>query len=69
MKCDQCVDGHFDLDEKNADGCKACFCYGHGVSCSARPGYRKNLVVTDFKDGLQGWKVENYAGKKQSDSN
>jgi len=62
LKCDQCIDGHFNLDEKTADGCKACFCYGHGVSCQSRLGFERHLIKSDFTNGLQGWKVENYQG-------
>ena len=63
LKCDQCIDGHFNLDGENADGCKACFCYGHGISCQSRLGFEKSLIESDFTNGLQGWKVENYEGK------
>ena len=62
QKCDQCKEGTFDLDEKNTAGCKPCFCYGHGISCFSQSGFERDVVESTFKNGLEGWKVENYAG-------
>ena len=62
QKCDQCKAGHFDLETVNSRGCKPCFCYGHGISCASRAGVGADVIQSNFKDGLEGWKVENYAG-------
>lgn len=61
--CDQCKAQHFDLDETNPKGCKQCFCYGHGVSCTALEGIGSRYIRSSFESDFEGWTVEDEFGK------
>ena len=62
-RCDQCDVKTFDLDESNPKGCKECFCYGHGVSCTAAVGIGAKEIVSTFEVDSEGWKLEDEFGK------
>ncbi|XP_066935737.1 laminin subunit gamma-1-like [Clytia hemisphaerica] len=61
-RCDQCKPNHFDLDTTNAKGCKACFCNGHGVSCTHAQGIQSKLISSTFDTDLNGWRLEDQYG-------
>lgn len=62
-RCDQCKANHFDLDVTNPKGCKACFCNGHGVSCTHAQGIQSKLISSTFDTDLNGWRLEDQYGK------
>lgn len=66
--CDQCKAQHFDLDETNPKGCKQCFCYGHGVSCTALEGIGSRYIRSSFESDFEGWTVEDEFGNDHSAS-
>ena len=43
-RCDECMDGHFNLQSSNPDGCTECFCFGKSTQCSSKPGLFRNKV-------------------------
>ena len=53
----------FDLDESNPKGCKECFCYGHGVSCTAALGIGAKEIMSTFEVDSEGWNLEDEFGK------
>lgn len=62
QRCDQCKPNYFDLDESNPKGCKQCFCYGHGSSCSALEGYGKKVTTSTFEADFDGWRLQDREG-------
>lgn len=63
VRCDQCKANHFDLDVENNKGCKACFCNGHGVSCTHAQGVRAKVIKSSFDTDFDGWRLQDKYGK------
>jgi len=66
-QCNKCAPNFFDLDASNPKGCKSCFCYGHGISCTALKsiGYQgigKRTISSPFETDFDGWKLEDEYG-------
>lgn len=62
-QCNQCAANHFDLDIENPKGCKACFCYGHGISCTSAEGIGLKEIASTFDTDHDGWRLEDVNGK------
>jgi len=65
-QCDQCQAGHFDLDTTNPKGCKACFCHGHGTTCTSAQGIKSKILLSTFETDTDDWKLEDIYGKSTS---
>ncbi|XP_060539933.1 laminin subunit gamma-3 isoform X1 [Pantherophis guttatus] len=62
--CNRCQPGSFNLQPHNSEGCTSCFCYGHSTVCATAPGYEPRDIVSDFRQGIDGWKAENSDGRE-----
>ena len=62
-QCNQCKAGHFDLDTTNPKGCKACFCHGHGTTCTSARGIKSKIILSPFDTDADGWKLQDKYGK------
>ncbi|KAM6170617.1 laminin subunit gamma-3 isoform 2-T2 [Rhynchocyon petersi] len=62
--CDRCRPGTFNLQPHNPAGCSSCFCYGHSKVCAAAAGFREHHIVSDFRQGTEGWGARNGGGPK-----
>ena len=71
-QCNKCKPSYFDLETNNPKGCKACFCYGHGISCKAldssglHGGIGKRVIKSSFETDFDGWKLEDEYGRCNS---
>jgi len=71
-QCNKCKPSYFDLETNNPKGCKACFCYGHGISCKAldssglHGGIGKRVIKSSFETDFDGWKLEDEYGNDYS---
>lgn len=66
-KCDSCRHNFYDLSRNYADGCKSCFCFGHGISCSSILQTDGVVVVkktlkSSFSSDSNGWTLKNLQG-------
>ena len=52
--CDTCIDGSFDLQESNPDGCTDCFCSGKSTYCQSHDRLVRSKVRNPFHFTLQG---------------
>ncbi|XP_031533075.2 laminin subunit gamma-3 isoform X2 [Vicugna pacos] len=55
--CDRCRPGTFNLQPHNPAGCSSCFCYGHSKVCAAAAQFRAHYILSDFRQGAEGWRV------------
>uniref|UniRef100_A0A8C6YDU2 Laminin subunit gamma-3 n=1 Tax=Naja naja TaxID=35670 RepID=A0A8C6YDU2_NAJNA len=62
--CNRCQPGSFNLQPHNSEGCTSCFCYGHSTVCTTAPGFEPQDIVSDFRQGFEGWKAENSEGRE-----
>ncbi|KAM8801991.1 laminin subunit gamma-3 [Rhynchonycteris naso] len=62
--CDRCRPGTFNLQPHNPAGCSGCFCYGHSKVCAAAAGFQTHHVLSDFRQGADGWRASS-AGNRQ----
>ncbi|XP_061460229.1 laminin subunit gamma-3 [Rhineura floridana] len=62
--CNRCQPGSFNLQLHNPTGCTSCFCYGHSTACTATRGYEVHDIISDFSQGLDGWRAENPSGQE-----
>ncbi|KAL8174641.1 UNVERIFIED_CONTAM: hypothetical protein K2H54_050377, partial [Gekko kuhli] len=62
--CNRCQPGNFNLQPHNPAGCTSCFCFGHSRACTVAPGYEVHTIVSDFSQGLEGWRAEALAGQE-----
>ncbi|XP_025033164.1 laminin subunit gamma-3 [Python bivittatus] len=62
--CNRCQPGSFNLQPHNPEGCTSCFCYGHSTVCTTAPGYEAYDIVSDFRQGFDGWRAENPDGRQ-----
>ncbi|XP_015264966.1 PREDICTED: laminin subunit gamma-3 [Gekko japonicus] len=62
--CNRCQPGNFNLQPHNPAGCTSCFCFGHSRACTVAPGYEVYNIVSDFSQGLEGWRAETLAGQE-----
>ena len=46
--CDTCIDGSFDLQESNPDGCTDCFCSGKSTYCQSHDRLVRSKVRNPF---------------------
>ncbi|KAF5914792.1 hypothetical protein HPG69_008912 [Diceros bicornis minor] len=60
--CDRCRPGTFNLQPHNAAGCSSCFCYGHSKVCAAAVGFRAHHVLSNFRQGAEGWRAGSMGG-------
>ncbi|XP_044634476.2 laminin subunit gamma-3 [Equus asinus] len=60
--CDRCRPGTFNLQPHNPAGCSSCFCYGHSKVCAAAAGFREHHILSDFRQGAEGWQAGNMGG-------
>ena len=55
------MDGTFNLQPSNPDGCQPCFCSGQSNTCTGAHGFGASSIVTQFNSSepvpLQGWSV------------
>ncbi|XP_066466960.1 laminin subunit gamma-3 [Tiliqua scincoides] len=65
-QCNRCQPGAFNLQPHNPAGCTSCFCYGHSTACTAAPGYEVHQIISDFTQGVDGWRVANPGGTEIS---
>ncbi|XP_077778709.1 laminin subunit gamma-3 isoform X1 [Podarcis muralis] len=62
--CNRCQPGSFNLQLHNPTGCTSCFCYGHSTACTVAQGYEVHNIISDFSQGLDGWKAVNPSGQE-----
>ncbi|XP_063172513.1 laminin subunit gamma-3 [Candoia aspera] len=62
--CNRCQPGSFNLQPHNPEGCTSCFCYGHSTVCTTAPGYEAHDIVSDFRQGLDGWRAKDPDGQE-----
>ncbi|XP_044782389.2 laminin subunit gamma-3 isoform X3 [Bubalus bubalis] len=55
--CDRCRPGAFNLQPHNPAGCSSCFCYGHSKVCAAAAQFREHHILSDFRQGAEGWRT------------
>ncbi|KAL1288484.1 LAMC3 [Ovibos moschatus] len=55
--CDRCRPGAFNLQPHNPAGCSSCFCYGHSKVCVAAAGFQEHHILSDFRQGAEGWRA------------
>ncbi|XP_058015635.1 laminin subunit gamma-3 isoform X2 [Ahaetulla prasina] len=60
--CNRCQPGSFNLQPHNSEGCTSCFCYGHSTVCATASGYEPRDIVSDFRQGFDGWAAGNSDG-------
>ena len=54
--CSQCVQGTFNLDSSNSEGCEPCFCNGLSGTCRSAMDLYNSAISTSFSNGmLKGW--------------
>ncbi|XP_021567698.1 laminin subunit gamma-3 [Carlito syrichta] len=63
--CDRCRPGMFNLQPHNPAGCSSCFCYGHSKVCAAAAGFRVHPIISDFRQGTEGWLTRGVGGSEQ----
>ncbi|XP_041377591.1 basement membrane-specific heparan sulfate proteoglycan core protein-like isoform X3 [Gigantopelta aegis] len=59
QKCRHCVEGYFNLDERNTQGCLACFCMGITNQCSSSSYYRDTIRPLWANDGTHNFGLTN----------
>lgn len=70
-QCNRCKANFFDLDTANPKGCKACFCYGHGISCTALKstgfnGIGNRVITSSFETDYDDWELQDEFGNDYS---
>ncbi|XP_026331928.1 laminin subunit alpha isoform X2 [Hyposmocoma kahamanoa] len=55
LACDQCLEGYFDLQAENPEGCTKCYCFGKTTRCSSS--YNSWVMI----NGMTDWKLVNIA--------
>ena len=56
--CSLCIQGTFNLQPTNPDGCQPCFCSGLTSNCSSATGFVASNIVTDFTNTVDhGWEI------------
>ncbi|XP_054853247.1 laminin subunit gamma-3 [Eublepharis macularius] len=60
--CNRCQPGTFNLQPHDPAGCTGCFCFGHSVACTVASGYEMYNIISDFSQGLEGWRMETPEG-------
>jgi len=70
-QCNKCPANFFDLDRNNPKGCKACFCYGHGITCRALRntgfnGIGRRVITSSFETDFDGWRLQDEYGTDYS---
>ncbi|XP_074149992.1 laminin subunit gamma-3 [Sminthopsis crassicaudata] len=63
--CDRCQPGTFNLQPHNPSGCTSCFCYGHSMVCAASPHYGIRYIISDFRQGAEGWQIRSPGGREK----
>lgn len=46
--CDVCVDGTFDIQASNVEGCTKCFCFGKTSRCGSAALFRAQVTETSL---------------------
>ncbi|XP_042536810.1 laminin subunit gamma-3 [Dipodomys spectabilis] len=64
--CDRCRPGTFNLQPYNPTGCTPCFCFGHSTVCTVAPGFQTQPVISDFRQGADGWRAMGSEGSERS---
>ncbi|XP_012876743.1 PREDICTED: laminin subunit gamma-3 [Dipodomys ordii] len=64
--CDRCRPGTFNLQPYNPTGCTPCFCFGHSTVCAVAPGFQTQPVISDFRQGADGWRATGSGGSERS---
>ncbi|XP_032274800.1 laminin subunit gamma-3 [Phoca vitulina] len=60
--CDRCRPGTFNLQPHHLAGCTSCFCYGHSKVCAAAAQFREHHILSDLRQGAQGWRTGSVGG-------
>ncbi|XP_034519634.1 laminin subunit gamma-3, partial [Ailuropoda melanoleuca] len=60
--CDRCRPGTFNLQPHNPAGCTSCFCYGHSKVCATAAQFREHHILSDLRQGAQGWRTGSVGG-------
>ncbi|XP_062938423.1 laminin subunit gamma-3 [Cynocephalus volans] len=60
--CDRCRPGMFNLQPHNPAGCSSCFCYGHSKVCVAAAQFQERHILSDFRQGAEGWQARSVGG-------
>ncbi|XP_042769208.1 laminin subunit gamma-3 [Panthera leo] len=61
-QCDRCRPGTFNLQPHNPAGCSSCFCFGHSKVCSATAQFREHHILSDLRQGAEGWRAGSVGG-------
>nr|XP_060466438.1 laminin subunit gamma-3 [Panthera onca] len=61
-QCDRCRPGTFNLQPHNPAGCSSCFCFGHSKVCSAAAQFREHHILSDLRQGAEGWRAGSVGG-------
>ncbi|XP_022356069.1 laminin subunit gamma-3-like, partial [Enhydra lutris kenyoni] len=60
--CDRCRPGTFSLQRNNPAGCSSCFCFGHSKVCAAAAQFREHHILSNLRQGAQGWRRGSVGG-------
>ncbi|XP_044938543.1 laminin subunit gamma-3 isoform X2 [Mustela putorius furo] len=60
--CDRCRPGTFSLQPHNPAGCTSCFCFGHSKVCAAAAQFREHHILSDLRQGAEGWRKGSVGG-------
>ncbi|XP_047556856.1 laminin subunit gamma-3 isoform X2 [Lutra lutra] len=60
--CDRCRPGTFSLQPHNPAGCTSCFCFGHSKVCAAAAQFREHHILSDLRQGAEGWRRGSVGG-------
>ncbi|XP_069914292.1 laminin subunit gamma-3 [Oryctolagus cuniculus] len=63
--CDRCRPGTFNLQPHNPAGCSSCFCFGHSKVCAASAGFQVHHILSDFRQGAEGWRSRRVGGPER----